>query len=401
MQHWTPDLAEQIQRSATDAGFALCGVAGAPASESPAGAETADRFATWIEHGRAGEMEYLKRRAESGELLRRSARVALPWARSVIVCAYNYNVDGPTSLAPAPVDTGWIARYAWAGTASGTPTDYHTDLLARLTQVEASLREMAPEHQSKAYVDTGPLLERDFAARAGVGWVGKNTCILNQQQGSWLLLAVIVSSLPVGSPVAMLAPDRCGSCTRCIDACPTGALTEPRQMDARLCIAYLTIEKKGEIPDPLRPLVGRQVFGCDICQEVCPWNGGVVGVPSPIGAVVARPELINPPLSWLATLTQEDFRRLFRGSPLERTKRHRLQRNVAIAMGNSGDSSFVPQLKLWLASDDSVLAESAGWALAQLTGGEQRSASINPELCPPRPNPTPPQPIRRPSTDGR
>jgi epoxyqueuosine reductase len=286
-----------------------------------------------------------------------------------VVCALNYNLGeqaAPRSIDPAPHDAGWIARYAWTGDDSGGPLDYHDDLLRRLRVVEAALKQLV-ECETRCYVDTGPLLERDFAARAGIGWIGKNTCVLNQELGSWLLLGVIVTSLPVEATVH-IAPDRCGSCTRCIDACPTDALLDTpgsRQMDASLCISYLTIEKKGEIPSELRAKMGRQVFGCDICQEVCPWNRR-----APIAekqGLTRRNELINPPLNWLAELDADGFRRLFKGSPLERTKRKRLHRNVAIAMGNSGDLNCVPALERWAQSDDDpVLQESAIWALNRL-----------------------------------
>jgi epoxyqueuosine reductase len=260
---------------------------------------------------------------------------------------------------------GWIARYAWNGDERGGPVDYHDDLLRRLRAVEAALRQRV-DCETRCYVDTGPLLERDFAARAGVGWIGKNTCVINQQVGSWLLLGVIVTSLEVPSDAVMaMGADRCGSCTRCIDACPTDALVAPREMDASLCISYLTIEKKGAIEPELRAAMGHQVFGCDICQDVCPWNRR-----APVAqkqGVKARGELIAPSLAWLASLDQDAFKREFAGSPLERTKRKRVQRNVAIAMGNSGLSEFVPKLTEWASGGDAVLAESARWALARLT----------------------------------
>ena len=218
-----------------------------------------------------------------------------------------------------------------------------------------------------------PILERDLAARAGIGWIGKNTCVLNQTLGSWLLLGVIVTSLELlDKDVPLTAPDRCGSCTRCIDACPTNALIAPREMDASLCISYLTIEKKGTIPEELRDPMGRQVFGCDICQDVCPWNGKAPIVE--VQGLKVRRELVNPPLEWLADLTPETFKRYFKGSPLERTKLKRLQRNAAIAMGNSGDASFVPRLRRWSLADDPILAEAAHWAIDRLGGKENGAA---------------------------
>jgi len=303
----------------------------------------------------------------------------------------NYNADAPRSVDPASAGTGWIARYAWSGRRleDGTtiPTDYHNELLARLRTIETGLLAQT-SCTTRCYVDTGPVLERSFAAQAGVGWIGKNTCVINQQLGSWLLLGVIVTSLPVGDeagglagalPAVLPAQDRCGTCTRCIDACPTGALLgsrapeAPREMDAARCIAYLTIEKKGAIEQSLRARMGRQVFGCDICQDVCPWNRKAAA-----GAhegMQARGELINPALEWLAAMDAKEFKRRFRGSPLERTGRKRLLRNAAIAMGNSGEARFLPQLDAWaegaasavsVEAGDRVLRETAEWARTQI-----------------------------------
>jgi epoxyqueuosine reductase len=237
-------------------------------------------------------------------------------------------------------------------------------MMRRLRLVDEALRARTG-CATKCHVDTGPLLERDFAARARVGWVGKNTCVIHQGLGSWLLLGVIVSSLEVSAEAVLpLYPDRCGSCTRCIEACPTDALIAPRQMDASRCISYLTIELKGSIPAELREGMGRQVFGCDICQDVCPWNRRAPAAVK--DGLQTRAELVNPALEWLAGLNDAAFKREFKGSPLERTKRKRVQRNVAIAMGNSGEQKFVPQLQAWAAGEEPVLAEAAVWALEKL-----------------------------------
>ena len=364
---WTRNTLDAVRARSVAEGFDVFGLAAAPAVREPAGEQTAQRFTQWVDQGRAGDMHYLKRADEHGELLRTSARVAMPWARSVIVCGFHYNLGRENSLAPAAPGSGWIGRYAWLGTATQAPADYHDELLRRMRVVEAELQACTP-CQTRAYVDTGPLLERDFAARAGVGWVGKNTCVLNQHWGSWLLLAVLVTSLDVpADQVSLPAADRCGTCTRCLDACPTGALVAPREMDAARCIAYLTIEKKDAIPEPLREPMGRQVFGCDICQDVCPWNDRNGHAPISIKPGLAlREDLVNPSLDWLGALDQPAFKRHFAGSPLERTRRHRLQRNVAIAMGNSGDPGFAPRLRKWAAGSDSVLAETAQWALGRL-----------------------------------
>ncbi len=388
-----------IENTARAAGFDLAGLTGVPDPESPVARAEAGRFANWIESGAAGEMDWLKRRDAAGELVRGDLRRSMPWARSVLVCAMNYNVEAPRSTDPAPAGTGWIARYAWSGrgaqmapasaetetnpvAAETQPSvemagsDYHEELLPRLRAVAALLEErFGGACRTRAYVDTGPILERGYAARAGVGWIGRNTCVLNQEKGSWLLLGVVVTSLELtaeGMPA--IAADRCGSCTRCIDACPTDALHgsgldgAPRLMDAGRCIAYLTIEKRGEIDPALRAGMGRQVFGCDICQDVCPWNRK-----APIarpGMLEPRRELVNPELDWLAAMDGPAFNRLFRGSPLERTRRKRILRNVAIAMGNSGKGRFRPRLEAWARGEDPVLAEAATWALARLAGSE-------------------------------
>jgi epoxyqueuosine reductase len=350
--------------------------------------EDARRFAGWVEAGRAGEMEYLKRRDASGELVRAGLQRSLPWARSVLVCAMSYRSEGPGSVDAAPEGSGWIARYAWSGRRVGQtelglmPTDYHDELLGRLRRVEAELQ-AETGCTTRCYVDTGPLLERGLAARAGIGWIGKNTCVLNEQLGSWLLLGVIVTSLDEGRTATLpAAADRCGSCTRCIEACPTDALLggsepgSPREMDANRCIAYLTIEKKGSIDPELAEGMGRQVFGCDICQEVCPWNAKAArSAPVRVrDGMEPRAELVNPPLEWLATMDSAEFKRRFKGSPLERTGRKRLLRNVAIAMGNSGEERFLPWLEGWgvapdpTSANDVGLAEAAQWAQKNILG---------------------------------
>lgn len=372
---WTPELITWIEEQALCAGFDRAAVASIPEPDSDAAAREAIRFSKWIESGRAGEMEYLKRRDENGVLLRSGVRAAIPWARSVLVCAWNYNAHAPFSSEPAP-GSGWIARYAWSGRVlddgQTVPTDYHDELLGKLRSLEAALKERAPA-DTRCYVDTGPIVERSVAAEAGLGWIGKNTCLIHQELGSWLLLGVIATSIPVAvEATAQPAADRCGSCTRCLDACPTQALIAPRQMDASRCIAYLTIEKKGSLPEELREPMGRQVFGCDICQEVCPWNRR-----APVSIrpdTRPRPELVNPALEWLAALDPAEFRKNFKGSPLERTRRKRLHRNVAIAMGNSRDKAYLSKLESWSESENEVLAEAARWAIRQIQGEVEKSS---------------------------
>jgi epoxyqueuosine reductase len=391
-----------IEARARAVGFDLAGMASVLEAASVEAKQAGARFANWVAAGYAGEMEYLKREVDGGGrdndgLVRGDVRRAMPWARSVVVCAVNYDAaipdrnnaipngrnGAPLSIEPAEPDAGWIARYAWSGRepSSGTGehagSDYHDVLLAKLRVVEAELRQRFGEAdlQTRCYVDTGPLLERDYAVRAGIGWIGKNTCVIDPEQGSWLLLGVIVTSLELQeSAWSVASADRCGTCTRCIDACPTDALLPPadktsaRQMDASRCIAYLTIEKKGNIDTELREKMGRQVFGCDICQDVCPWNSKARNK-RPLAAANMLPprrELINPKLEWLAAMDGPEFNRWFRGSPLERTRRLRILRNVAIAMGNSGEAKFLDRLKEWSASEDAVLADAAVWAMARL-----------------------------------
>ena len=274
---------EWIEHLVRQTGFDLAGVAAVPAEGTADNVESSDRFAAWVASGRAAEMEWLKRLDTAGELVRGDLRRSMPWARSVVVCAINYNANAPLSIDETLPGTGWIARYAWSGRSTeNSPSrsdeispgsDYHDVLLAKLRAIEQGLHDhFGSDLQTRCYVDTGPIVEREYAQRAGIGWIGKNTCLLNQEFGSWLLLGVIITSLELIPDASTLpAADRCGTCTRCIDACPTNALT-PRQMDASLCIAYLTIEKKGSIDESLRAPIGRQVFGCDICQDVCPWN---------------------------------------------------------------------------------------------------------------------------------
>jgi epoxyqueuosine reductase len=368
-------MAESVSSSlvstlAHQAGFALAGVAAVPPAGSEATRKERTRFEQWIASGAAGEMEYLKRRNEDGDLVRSTLHAVFPWVKSVIVCAANYNSEQPHSIDPAPEGAAWIARYAWSGsqTSAGDeplrPSDYHKVLLKRLQSLDATLKEHIGAFESRCYVDTGPLVERVYACYAGIGWTGKNTCILNQQLGSWLFLGVILTSIELQpDQFPQIAADRCGSCTRCIDACPTKALT-PYQMDASRCISYLTIEKRGTIPDGLRAGIGRQVFGCDICQDVCPWNRKAPVADDP--DLAPRAALVNPTLDWLAAMTDEDFAQWFYGSPVKRAKFDGFRRNLAIAMGNSGLARFLPRLEEWARAEELALREAATWAIRRL-----------------------------------
>jgi epoxyqueuosine reductase len=454
------NLTTRIKQCAVDAGFDLCGIA-------PIGDFRELRvFPDWIADGKHGEMKYMETRDEAGELKRGALARVAPWARSVIVCALNYNTAHPYSTQPhstqrissqpstqtkthvgtdesvhvvtrkAETETdkcvrpsvisgrgetgesndanndasksesanaspdgsrGWISRYAWGH------EDYHDTVLRRLRSTEDGLRRLFAETeieapssgnslQLRSYVDTGPLVERVYAKYAGIGWIGKNTCIINQQLGSWLFLGVILTSLDIkerdatekdvakkdaagndatqnypaenGLTADLPAPDRCGTCTRCITACPTQAIVAPGKLDARLCISYLSIEKRGAIPDELRSLMGRHVFGCDICQDVCPWNRK-----APVTATAEfepRPGLVNPSLDWLAEIQPNEFQRVFRGSPVRRAKLSGLRRNAVIAMGNSRNKKFMPTLKKLSEDPDPLVAEHAHWALTEL-----------------------------------
>jgi len=358
------ELTELVKRSAREAGFELAGIA--PAADFPELAY----FPEWIAQGRAAEMKYLASRNDAGELKRASLRTAVPWARSVIVCAINYNCAQPYSTEGKDPERGWISRYAWSR------EDYHDAVMRRLRRVEQRLVEKirqeqdmpgpladrVPALETRCYVDTGPVVERVYAKYAGVGWIGKNTCILNQRMGSWLFLGVILTSLELTPDLP--APDRCGTCRRCIEACPTGAFPAPYQLDANKCISYLTIEKRGPIPEPMREGLGRHVFGCDICQDVCPWNRKAPATDAP--EFQPRPGLVNPALEWLAGMDAARFREAFRRSPIRRTTLTGLRRNAVIAMGNSGKREFIPLLANCCEDEDPVVAEHARWAARKL-----------------------------------
>ena len=376
------DLATRIKQCARIAGFDLCGIA--PVRDFG----ELRVFPDWIAAGKHGEMNYMAARDDTGQLKRAALARVAPWARSVIVCAINYNTAHPYST-QAPVENasrGWISRYSWSR------EDYHDAVLRRLKHVEDGLRSLLAGDwplatgnlHLRSYVDTGPLIERVYAKYAGVGWIGKNTCIINQKLGSWLFLGVILTSLDLTSPDRMgnelagdlPAPDRCGTCTRCIVACPTQAITAPGVLDARLCVSYLTIEKRGEILEELREGMGRHVFGCDICQDVCPWNRKAPATSA--AEFEPREGLVNPALDWLAGMQPEEFREVFRGSPVRRAKLSGLRRNAVIAMGNSGDQKFVPTLTTLCEDMEPVVAEHARWALGRLELWRRQREGLDP-----------------------
>jgi epoxyqueuosine reductase len=354
------ELTKIVKRATEEAGFDLAGIA--PAAD----AAELKHFPEWIAAGRAGEMKYMQALDDQGDLKRASLARVAPWARSVVVCAINYNTTNPYSTEVHDSSRGWISRYAWSR------DDYHDAVLRRLKQVEAALQQAVPADlqpalTTRSYVDTGPVVERVYAKYAGVGWIGKNTCIINQKKGSWLFLGVILTSLELAPDTP--APDRCGTCTRCIEACPTDAILAPYQLDSNKCISYLTIEKRGSIPEGLRAGMGRQVFGCDICQDVCPWNRKAPASAAP--EFEPRPGLVNPALAWLAEMSAEEFRDVFRGSPIRRTKRSGLRRNAAVAMGNSGNKEFLPLLDQLAGDEDQSVSQCARWAKTRLAGSTE------------------------------
>jgi epoxyqueuosine reductase len=378
---------QQVHAWALEAGFAEAGLVALPHAEDNRDAE---RFEAWVAAGRAGTMKYLERvssgpNGAEGQLVRARAGTPFPWARSAVVCFAGYHSAQPRSTDTAEQDAGWIARYAWTARVDSSraqrPSDYHKVLLKRIKALEARIREErlhgnSGGFEARGYVDTGPVVERALATAAGLGWTGKNTCLIHPKLGSFGFLAVLLTSLEVEQssslPGALTIPDRCGTCRRCLDACPTDALFEPYQMDATKCISYLTIENRGPIAEELMEGMGRQVFGCDICQDVCPWNSARR---APIAAdpdLQARPELVNPALEWLAGFDDPDaaeaeFNRRFNGSPIRRAGFNGLRRNVAIAMGNSGLKNFTPWLERWTASADEGLRTAARWALERLS----------------------------------
>jgi len=395
-----------ILEQAGAAGFTLCGVA--PAAQFP----ELGRLSEWLAAGYAGQMDYL------ADPRRERMDSVLAGARSLIVCGLLYNTDRPRTaeIAASPdsasVPRGWISRYAWGD-------DYHSVVGDRLERLVATMRAgIAEPFEARPYVDTGPLSERVAAKYAGLGWLGKNTCLIHPQTGSWLFLGVVITTLeleptvgPGGMHGEVPQPDLCGQCTLCLDACPTGAFVEPGVMDARRCISYLTIEHRGSIPAELRPLMGAHVYGCDICQDVCPYNhhapvtvlpefqprrlqrededrktkneerqdeqprvpAGLRSSSATGGFDFRPPDLFAPPLEWLVSLSEEEYRRAFKNSAMKRAKHRGLVRNACIALGNSAPHltpaarERVRGLLLHLsASPDPVIAEQAQWALERL-----------------------------------
>ena len=348
------ELKNELVLFAQELGFDSCRV-GACASPPHA-----TEFQDWLRQGSAGEMSYMQR----GEEKRCDPQKVLPGARSVIVVALNY-FQGDVAHAPshgfgvagraAAVEgaTGRIARYAWGN-------DYHDVVAAKLDKIDNFLRGFGG--RQKCYVDTGPILERDHAAEAGIGWHGKSTMLIDPRLGTWFFLAEILTTLEL--PPDPPQRNRCGTCERCIKACPTGAITAPHRLDARRCISYLTIELKGSIPSDLRPLIGSRIFGCDDCLDACPWNR--FAQRSRETAFSARRSTTGMLLREYLKLSDSEFRALFRNSPVKRIKRCGFLRNVCIALGNIGDLTDLPALERAASDSEPLIAEHAAWAIEQI-----------------------------------
>jgi epoxyqueuosine reductase len=340
------EIKADLLRRAAEAGFDDCRIAAADAP--PHGGE----LRAWLAVGAAGEMDWIARGAEK----RCDPQMVLPGVRSVVTLAINYwqgDEDRRSQTVATTGARGRIARYAWGD-------DYHDVLEKKLRALDDFLSTTGG--RQKFYVDTGPVLERDFAAEAGIGWHGKSTMLLNRQLGTWFFLAEILTTLQLPADSPQIA--RCGSCTRCIDACPTGAITAPHQLDARRCISYLTIELKGSIPLELRPLIGDRIYGCDDCLEACPWNRFAQVARE--SAFAARPAIMRMRLRDFLALDHETFREMFRGSPIKRIKRRGFLRNVCVALGNVGAEEDLPALRAATRDEEPLIVEHALWAIEQI-----------------------------------
>jgi epoxyqueuosine reductase len=345
-----PLTSAKVKELARAAGFEISGIAAAePLSDD------FQRFQQWREAGFAAEMSYLTDRRGD---LRADPRNLLPSAKCIVCLGKLYNTSNPYSTAFQDKERGWIARYAWG-------RDYHDVLREAVEKLLHLIRqEQALPFEWKICVDTAPLLERSYAQAAGLGWIGKNTCLINQQAGSWFLLAELLLSISLDTDTA--APPRCGTCTRCIDACPTDAIRPAANggwaLDSRLCLSYLTIEKRGVAPEETQSATANHIFGCDICQDVCPWNRRAATTEE----LAFQPLSFAPHLAELAYFSEGDFRRIFRRSPVWRTKYEGFLRNVAVALGNSGKVEMKEPLQKLSAHDNELVASTARAALARL-----------------------------------
>ncbi len=333
-----PEIKRALVRRSQTFGFDSCRIARC------APPRYADAFRHWLRDGAAGEMEWMERGAEK----RCDPEKILPGAQSVVVVALNYWQGERPNESP-----GRIARYAWGD-------DYHEVMLRKLRELDSFLQKHGGVQ--KIYVDTGPLLERDHAAEAGIGWHGKSTMLIDRSLGTWFFLGEILTTLEL--PPDEMQTARCGSCTRCITACPTGAITDAHRLDARRCISYLTIELKGSIPLELRPLIGDRIYGCDACLDACPWNR--FAAVSRESAFAARPATTKMQLRDYLSLGESEFRILFRNSPIKRIKRRGLLRNVCVALGNVGTAQDLPALEGAAVDTEPLIAEHASWAISRI-----------------------------------
>jgi epoxyqueuosine reductase len=343
-------LETRIKLRARELGFELAGIAAA----TPA--DTFDQFRDWLAQGHAGEMTYLHRHAAA----RRHPAAVLPEVRSVVMVGMNYRPGGDDM--PHPPGAGRVSCYAHG-------SDYHDVLRARLNQLLAWLQDEVPGCRGRGVVDTAPLLERDFARRAGLGWFGKNTMLLNKRHGSFFFLGALLLDLPL-QPDAPHTTSHCGTCTACLDACPTSAFTAPGQLDARRCLSYLTIELRGPVPEPLRDRLGDWLFGCDVCQDVCPWNRKAPPGAEP--ALQPRADLVAVDPMELLGLSEVEFRHRFRGTALVRAKRRGLLRNAAIVLGNRRDPVALPALRRALDDPEPLVREAARWAIERILDQSMR-----------------------------
>jgi epoxyqueuosine reductase len=336
-------LEERLKRQARVLGFELTGIA--PATD----ADGFDRLREWLQRGFAGTMDYMQRHGEA----RRHPSSILPEVRSVVMAAMNYRPTAESARTQLRSPMGRISRYARG-------RDYHEVLRERLHRLLDWLRQERPDCVGRAVVDTAPLLERDFARRAGLGWFGKNTMLIDKRLGSYFFIGALLTNLELSCD----EPHRtqhCGTCTACLDACPTAAFVAPGMLDARRCISYLTIEHRGDIAADLRLGLGDWLFGCDVCQEVCPWNRKAPASAEPELQGCAELDLLE-----VLALSEEEFRRRFRGTALMRTKRSGLRRNAALVLGNSGDARALPALQRVLDDPEPSVREAARWALEQI-----------------------------------
>ncbi len=344
------ELSRRIRDEAGRLGFAGVGIARADSLPCD------EKFTAWLAQGFNGEMHYLQRQAEK----RRNPGLVLANAKSVLVAALNYYTDFSPATAPLK---GRVSRYAWGG-------EYHDAVKRRLDSLLAFIHSIEPSAHGRCYVDTGPVMEKVWGAQTALGWMGKHTNLISRNLGSWFFIGIILLDIDLGHDSS--EKDYCGRCRRCIEACPTGAIVAPYVLDARLCVSYLTIELRGPIPHRLRPLIGNRIFGCDDCQEVCPWNRFATATSHK--AFNPRAEIAAPDLISLARITSWEFEQRFSNSPVKRATRDGLVRNVMVALGNSGIQEAVPVLEDALKDGSPLVRSHAAWALGRI--GTRRAIEI-------------------------